>query len=329
MIPIFDAHCDLLYQLWKSKRHDLFYKEHNRLHTSYKRLLEGHVSIQTMAIFVPPDVPQPFRFYVALEMIDICYEKLLLLTQDDEAEVVLLTTAEQLRNLHIEKMTHEKVKPKKLYVVLSLEGVSPIQGELLYLRILQRLGIRSVGITWNHRNEAADGVLEKRGSGLSQFGLSLIKELNRCHMAVDVSHLNESGFWDVLSVAKQPVMASHSNAQALCPHPRNLNDHQLEAIFKQGGVVGINFVPFFVNDQEAPTIRHLLHHVEHMLELGGNEHVTFGSDFDGTDTMIQGIEHAGHWPQLVELFQKHYAEKVVQGLFYENLRQYYLKIWEG
>jgi membrane dipeptidase len=175
----------------------------------------------------------------------------------------------------------------KLAVVLTIETSEALDGSINVLRMFHRLGIRAISLTHNPRALAADGVGETRtGGGLTEFGVRLVREMNELGILVDVSHLSERGFWDVLEVTERPVIASHSCCRALCDHPRNLTDDQLRAIAQNGGVAAITFVPAFV-DAQRPSLARLLQHIEHAIAVAGAEHVGLGSDFDGGGTVLQ------------------------------------------
>jgi membrane dipeptidase len=165
----------------------------------------------------------------------------------------------------------------------SLEGAGALRGSLGVLRDLYRLGIRSLGLTWNFRNELADGAGESRSNGgLTRFGVDVVRELNRLGMLVDVSHLSDAGTRDVLETSEAPVIASHSNARAVCGHIRNLPDWALEGIARSGGVVGIAFFGSFVH-AEQPTVERTVDHVDHLKRLIGIRHIAIGPDY--TDYM--------------------------------------------
>lgn len=313
---IFDGHCDVLFKMWENKDRTLFYQKPEALQASFQRLREGGVKVQTMAVFVPSELPKEQRHYAALEMIDILHNEILA----HNNKVQLLTTAEQLRNVSKDHDT--------LYILLSMEGADALQGDFTYLRTYYQLGLRSLGLTWNYRNEAADGVMERQPAGLSSFGWSLIEEMNRLHLPIDTSHLSEKGFWDCLEASKQPVMASHSNARALFDHPRNLSDEQIKAIIETNGLIGINFVPYFYAAEGTVEMKEILKHLDYMLSLGGENHIGFGSDFDGISRTIVGLEDSSKWRDFVELLFKHYPKHVVEKLLFQNWQSYYLKVWE-
>lgn len=168
-------------------------------------------------------------------------------------------------------------------VVLHLEGARPLRGDLSLFKILVQLGVRSIGFTWNHGNEVSDGCLDRRGAGLTDFGRTLVRSMNRLGVLPDVSHLSDQGVSDVLHTSDGPVVATHSNARALVDHPRNLTDDHLRAIAQSGGFVGVCFYPPFLRgDGGRPTVGDVLHQFEYLAELVGTEAIAVGPDF--TDT---------------------------------------------
>jgi membrane dipeptidase len=182
----------------------------------------------------------------------------------------------------------------RLSALLVVENSDALEGSLNVLRMLHRLGVRSVGITHNLSTWAAAGNEESRcGGGLTRFGVKLVQEMNSLGMLVDVSHISERGFYDTLELSTRPVIASHSCCAALCDHPRNLTDDQIRALAQHGGVVGITFVPGFIDPRwtpavwpERPSLDQLLDHVDHAVEVGGIDHVGIGSDFDGGGSVL-------------------------------------------
>jgi membrane dipeptidase len=165
--------------------------------------------------------------------------------------------------------------------VLGLEGAEPLGSDIALLRVFHALGVRVLGITHALRNYAADGAFfdpKRTGlvGGLSDFGVELVERAQAMGMLLDVSHLNDPGFWDVVKLARAPLIASHSNCRALADHPRNLTDEQIKAVADTGGVIGINSINRFVNPPDLP---HLLDHVDRLVAIAGREHVGLGLDF--------------------------------------------------
>jgi membrane dipeptidase len=168
--------------------------------------------------------------------------------------------------------------------LLSLEGADPVGDDLGLLRVFYELGVRCLGLTWSRRNPAADGcsfqeVRRGKSGGLTAFGVRLVERAQDLGMVVDVSHLNDEGFWDVMEAASVPVIASHSNCRALRAIPRNISDRQIEALAQRGGVMGINAIDKFLHDDPASaTLEHLLDHVDHAVGVAGIDHVGIGLD---------------------------------------------------
>jgi membrane dipeptidase len=167
----------------------------------------------------------------------------------------------------------------KVAIVLCLEGAGPFEDDLTLLSLYWRLGLRVVGLTHDFRNLMADGVRTGGGAGLTEFGKDAVREMNRIGLVIDVSHLNEPGFWDVASLSTAPLHASHSNATALSHTVRNLTDEQLEAIAGSGGVVGVHALGYLVKTGGGkPTFDEFMEHIMHMLEIMGPDHVAVGPD---------------------------------------------------
>jgi len=165
------------------------------------------------------------------------------------------------------------------YFLLSFEGGKPLEGRLEYLRSFYDLGLRSMQITWNLRNELADGVREEQThGGLTRFGIAVVKEMNRLRMLIDLAHISRAGFFHVLDVAEGPVCCSHSNCRKLYLHPRGIDDDQIKALAQTGGVMGINAIATQVSDKD-PTLDKLIDNISHMADLVGIDHVGLGLDF--------------------------------------------------
>ena len=205
---------------------------------------------------------------------------------------------------------------------MTLEGVDGLQGNLMHLRNLYRLGLRVVGITWNYANWAADGVMEPRNGGFTFQGRKLLQECEQLGIILDVSHLSEQGFWELEEHTYRPFIASHSNTFAVCPHPRNLQDSQINAVISRNGIMGITFVPWFVAQGGTVRIEQILPHIEHVCSLGGEHIIAFGSDFDGIDKKISGLEDAGQYDRLVTVLQQHYTENQVKAFLYGNMANF-------
>ena len=257
-------------------------------HIDLLRLAEGGVRAQFFACFIEPEYKPDRALARVLQLIDAFYR----MAGANSDRVAVATGLAGVLAAYASG---------RLAAILAVEGGEAIGHDLAALRALYRLGVRCLGLTWNERNGIADGVGEESPGGLSRFGVEVVKEMNRLGMLIDVSHLAEPGFWDVLARSEAPVLASHSNARALCGHRRNLTDAQVRELAARGGVVSVNFCPSFVTDDPArATLDRVLDHVEHLAGVAGAGHVGIGSDFDGIPGTPEGLEDVSRLPALVE-----------------------------
>lgn len=280
---IFDAHIDTLSRLIDSGRG--FNEPQGHVHLDL--LLQSKIGAQFFAAFVSPKFYQGMALHHTLELIDQFWQML------DEYSSDLAFAGSGTEIVQVQE-------GGQVACLLAIEGGEALEGKLANLRMLYRLGVRLITLTWNHRNQLASGQGEgDAGGGLSKFGKAVIEEMNTLKMLIDVSHLNDPGFWDVLQVSRSPILASHSNARALCNHPRNLTDEQIRALADQGGVIGVNFYPYFLDSSGAATIEHVVEHIAYLAKVGGIECVALGSDFDGISLVPVGLETCANTVDLI------------------------------
>lgn len=305
--PVADFHCDVLYKMMLNAVLDF---NHPELDVTYKRLETGGVKLQTFAIFIPEEVGTPGIDHV-LRQIQIFKDQIV----GSQGGLKPLLWREQ-----VERMV--QYDGQNIWGLLSLEGVDGLEGNPLYADICFAQGVRFIGLTWNFANWAADGVLERRNAALTNKGRKLVQRCNELGLLLDVSHLSERGFWEVMEQSVRPPIASHSNAAAVFPHPRNLNDEQIKALIIRNGRIGLTFVPMFLQEQGSPSMDCLLKHLEHICTLGGAEHMMFGSDFDGITEHVSGLEHSGCYPAFTQFLLKYYPEKLVKKWLFGNVASY-------
>ena len=275
-------------------------------HVDLPRLRAGGVGLQVFTLFVPPAVPPAWNTLRALQVLDALAAEL---AANPDAFLWVV------RGADIDRARQER----RIGVIVTLEGCEVLAGSLSVLHAFYRLGVRAAGLTWNARNELADGVGEPRGAGLTAFGRKVVEEMNALGMVVDVSHLSTRGFWEVLELSRHPVVASHSNAFALCPHQRNLTDDQIRGLAEKGGVMGINFFPGFLREDGRASIEDVVRHIDHVVSLVGPDHVGLGSDFDGISSTPQGLEDVSRLPALTEaLVRRGYPDDAILKILGEN-----------
>lgn len=297
---IFDAHCDVIWQLWE---HQGNFENDKRLHVTLHNLKRANGKIQCFAIYIPDKVPMEQRFDIALEMIEIFYREVL----EKHPEMKLILTKSDIKTL----------KENEIGAILTLEGCDAIGTNIVRLHTLYRLGIRSIGLTWNYSNFVADGILETRGAGLTGFGKEVVKTLDEYHLWTDVSHLSERGFWDVIALAKHPI-ASHSNAYTIRQHRRNLKDEQIKALIERDGMIGITFYPAFIKDTSSVQIIDILRHIDHICSLGGEANIGFGSDFDGIHETVEQLRSYADYENLINELLKYYKQEQVERFLFAN-----------
>lgn len=207
----------------------------------------------------------------------------------------------------------------KVAALLSIEGADLIACDAHHVETVYGWGVRFLNPVWNRANVLSGTNAEEPERGLSAEGKDFIRVLEEHNIYPDVSHLSDAGFWDLVHMAKRPIIASHSNARLVCPHRRNLTDDQFKAIRDLGGVVGLNLYLSFVGD---PTIDALVAHVEHFLELDGEKTVCLGGDLDGCEVLGGGMRGVQDMPRLYDaLKSRGYDEELLENIFWNNLRR--------
>ncbi|UCD46041.1 MAG: dipeptidase [Candidatus Bathyarchaeota archaeon] len=314
---VVDTHCDTLKcltqeftrtkgSMWKDRSSVGMGVRSELGHVDIPRLRDGGVDCQVFAVSSARDRTPPHALRTALDMIDVFH---------GECE----RNSDAIRPVTCHDDIVEAVGEGKVAAMLSIEGADVIEGRLSMLRVFHRLGVRMVGLVHSLRNLLADGVSDARtGGGLSELGVKVVEELDRLGVIVDVSHINDAGFWDVNDISRNPVIASHSNSRAICGHPRNMTDDMIVALADGGGVMGMNFAPSFVHPT-APTVETLVNHVDHIVDLVDSDHVGLGSDFDGIRSTPVGLEDVTKMPGITEeLLRRGYGEDDVKKILGGN-----------
>ncbi len=298
---IFDGHCDSLLRVVEGQ---LKLAERSAEgHLDLPRLHDAGVTAQVFAIFIEDQYLPAGAARQTLRVLDAFYREL-------EANADALFLATKAADIGQAKAAGT------VAAIIGCEGAECLEADLALLRVYHRLGLRLLTVAWSRRNQAADGAWESRTrGGLTNFGIKVVEECNQLGILLDISHLSPAGVEDILEVSAAPVVASHSNAHALCPSPRNLTDQQLVALAEKGGVVGVTFVPSFISErQEEASLAKLLDHVDHIVKTTGIDHVGLGSDFDGfRPPAPAGLEDVTHLPGITAgLVQRGYSEEDVR-----------------
>lgn len=308
VLPISDAHTDVLMRMAEENLH---FDTTEKLAAGQKALRAGNVKAQVFALFVWPQLPAAVQMEQVLRELDLFYEQV----TADGVVLPVRTWAE----------FESAQQAGQIAGLLSVEGGGCLRGQVELLRILYRLGVRGMGLTWNGANELADGCKEGRGSGLTTAGREVVLEMVRLGMWVDIAHLADRGVEDIFTLTNAPVMASHANARHVHDHPRNLTDDVIREVTRRNGWIGLTFEASFLGDAKEVGVDDVCRHLDHLLKLGAENCVGFGSDFDGTSTAASGLSSAADYAQLseklVERYGQYTAEKICSGNFERYLHQ--------
>ena len=351
-LPIIIGHNDTLLNLFLPERGEgrFFFIRSDKGHIDLPRAREGGMAGGIFAIFVPPDPKiQKLRkdeiiktrtgYEVPLASgIDQAYAQrftismmasLFKIERESDGQVRVVRTVDDFTTC-----LHEDI----FAAILHFEGAEAIDPELDALEVFYQAGLRSLGIVWSRPNAFAHGVpfgfprSPDTGPGLTVAGRELVRVSYRLGIMLDLSHLNEQGFWDVAKLSDAPLVATHSNAHTLCPTSRNLTDKQLDAIKESQGIVGLNFAVTDLradglNDADTP-LEVMIRHIDYLVERLGIDCVGFGSDFDGA-TIPQEIGDASGLPNLVNaLRESGYDDRALRKLAYENWVRVLSKTWK-
>ena len=316
MIPYIDLHCDTLHRAWELQAQDISALQGSMV--DVERLEKGGCMAQFFAIFMMPQPIEP-------DSDDDGYIHALL-------EIFHTSTHDKLalaRNLQDYRRNRET---GKISGFLTLEDGRAVRGSMERLERFYERGIRLITLTWNYANcfgspNSFDAAV--MAQGLTPFGKDAVRRMQELGMLVDVSHLSDGGFWDVAELCKEPFVASHSNCRALNPHPRSMSDEMIRALADRGGIMGVNFCPNFLGRNirdNTSRAEDLVHHLRHMVNVGGLECAAIGSDLDGIEgkleigsadqmpLLFQTMERAGFHESEIEQIAWKNAERVLMAL---------------
>lgn len=334
MYRVADMHCDTIGALLMAGRDPKRQEEtlrRNHFHVDLNKMRAGNYLVQNFALFVPLSKDtDPLE--EVLRLADQFFREM-----DNCRDMI-----RQVRSFEdIERNRREGL----MSALLTVEEGGVCKGEPAFLRILYQLGVRMLTLTWNFPNELGwpnieqpregaeagfrpDHTKVERTRGLTEKGVAFVEEMERLGMIVDVSHLSDAGFYDVARITKKPFVASHSDARAVCPWCRNLDDDMIRLLAERGGVTGLNFCPGFLNDREdeRATIASVAEHARHIVNVGGEDCLGLGSDFDGIPTHDE-LKDASCLPLLADaLLKGGFSERQVDKIFSGNVLRVYREV---
>lgn len=304
--PVFDLHCDTAYALLGKKFDNVGSLRNNNLHIDLERAgtLGGYA--QCFACFTSPLEKLPAN----LSVIGLFEREMATILRETDANADLIQVAYSANEIA------ENLKNGRMSAILTIEGPAGFDYNTDLLEDLYNIGFRITTLCWNEQNPLTGSCVT--GGGLSEQGAAYVKEAQRVGMVIDVSHISDEGFWDIMDITSKPIIASHSNSRDLWNHPRNITDDMYLAICKTGGTAGINLYSDFLGNN--PTIDTVCDHILHFLEIAGSDrHISLGSDFDGIDSMPDGIRGIQDYPQLADrLLALGLSETTVENIFWNN-----------
>lgn len=335
-MKIADMHCDTISEIWESaKTGSPQQLSRNKLHVDIQKMKQAGYLLQNFAMYV--DLKKgidPFAY--VLELIDVFNAEM----EKNKNDICVIKTYDEIRR---------NEKEGKISALMTIEEGGCCKGEPEHLETLYHLGARMMTLTWNYPNElafpnlfseeapefldAGDGV--QRGfpvfdntNGLTKKGFLFVERMEELGMIVDVSHLSDKGFWDIVKNTRKPFVASHSNARSLCGHARNLTDDMIRAVADRGGVIGLNFYGCFLNERNDShsTVSRMAAHARHIINVGGQECLGLGSDFDGIGGELE-IQDCSQMHKLVaELERQHFTAGEIENILHRNVLRVYREL---
>lgn len=293
-----DTHNDFIWQVYKSGVD--FGKDNRSTQSDLPKFIEGGVDVQVFAIWIPTNkVRQSYSFTKGQ------IDRLRSIEEENNEQFEIADSFEDMKKI---------LEAKKVCGLMSIEGGTAIGSDLDNINEFFNLGVRYIGLTWNNSNNIGTSARDeqKKGieGGLTEFGVEVVKRMDEVGMLIDVSHLSEGAFWDVIKTTKNPIIASHSNCYAIHPHYRNLTDEQIKAIADGGGVIDVNFHNGFLG---GSTVDKIVEHIDHIKELVGVDYIGIGSDFDGGINPPVDLYDATQYPEITrELVERGYTEEEIR-----------------
>lgn len=301
MYTFVDLHCDTITAAYEREQNFL----KNNLHIDIERLSKFKSPTQIFAIWLSKKYYKN-AFYMTNKMIDF-FEK-----QIEE------------NNEFISKIKcFNDINNEKINALLSIEGGESIEDNIENLYHFFDRGVRILTLCWNYENNIGFGAFTKSKQGLKPFGKDVVRVMNDINMVIDVSHLNETGFWDLYKISKKPFIATHSNSYSVCSHFRNLKDDQLRAIKDCGGIVGINLYPKFLTNKQNATEEDIFKHIDYMSNIIGIDKICLGGDFDGIEDTPLNIGDISQYSMLLKKIEKMYGKQILDKIAYKNFYTFF------
>lgn len=304
--PVFDLHCDTALQLLGKNRDSIGRLDKNELHIDLERgaTLPGYG--QCFAVFTTPTIRRP----EGVSVIGMFERELAAVMNQVEAN------ADKIRIAYSAEEIEENRKQGIISAVLTIEGTAGFDYNAEMLEDLYNIGFRITTLGWNEQNPLTGSC--QTGGGLTDQGREYVRLAQKAGMVIDVSHISDEGFWDIIGITEKPIIASHSNSRAICDVSRNLTDEMYTALCKTGGTAGINLYPGFLG--ENADLDTVCDHIFHFIDIAGSDkYVSLGSDMDGVTHLPVGFAGVQDYPKIADrLLQRGLPEGSVENIFWNN-----------
>ena len=325
-IPYFDAHCDTIHRchtagtLFRDPELRAFYDIAGNLRRS-----GGHIDLERAGGFAR--YAQFFALYQSPRLVPkgssmpeqgvLLHQRFLREMEENRERILPCRTGAEV---------DEAVGQGKAAALLSIEGAELLDCDIQRLDTAYDWGVRLLNPVWNYANRLSGSNAQQPEQGLTAYGRDFLQRMEELSIYVDVSHLSDAGFWDVVRLSRRPVVASHSNSRAVCPHRRNLTDAMLRALADRGCLVGVNFYAGFLGPHGTSRLADLTRHIRHMIQVGGLDLVALGSDFDGIDCPLE-LEDAGHMDRLVQAMEgAGFTPREIEAVCWKNAWEFYRRV---
>lgn len=300
-MKLIDLHCDTFYELCNNFKSDSIYN--------------NNLSVDILKLSASHSIAQFFSLFVNKNLTPNCKESAIAILNRFKKEVLNYSQYA----IHGKSYNDLLNAKDKITFFLTIEEGGVLEGDISNLYYFNNEGVKIITLTWNYPNEIGFPNINFKYShkGLTKFGFDLIDEMNKLNILIDVSHLSDQGFYDVIKYSKKPIVASHSNCRSLCNNPRNLTDDMIKNISKNGGIIGVNFYNKFLSNSLVTRIDDIISHINHMINIGGIEVVSLGADFDGFFGKSE-ISNIGEMDKLYHRLSKNLSEDTIDKIFYKN-----------
>ena len=305
-VPVFDLHCDTALALLGRNMNEQGSLRKNQLHIDLERAATLGCYAQCFACFTTPFM-EKWHNLSPVTVFERELEGIMLQLEKNSDLIAQAFSPEDIE---------ENRRSGKMSAILTVEGPAGFHFDPGMLEMLHKVGFRITSLGWNESNVLAGS--HKTGEGLTDLGKEYVREAQRLGMLVDVSHLSDKGFWDLMEITSAPIVATHSNSRAVCDNSRNLTDDMFLAICRTGGVAGFNQCAPFVG--EKPDLDTVCDHILHFLELDpSGKHIALGGDLDGCDELPAGFDGVQSYPAMAQrLLQRGLGEQLVEDIFWNN-----------